>query len=150
MTQTSTQASIPPVSFQEFGRDFQGFSQKLGDSFARYGFAVLADHGLPQDRVDAAIAATKAFFALSDQVKRAYVIGDVTDGNMELLWGYDFEDGSRAWIAHEAFRPLNHPEVNWEVTGIIPDQVVTANWDEVTPETDPALAAALQYFDELP
>jgi isopenicillin N synthase-like dioxygenase len=75
MTQTSTQASIQPVSFQDFGRDFQGFSQKLGDSFARYGFAVLADHNLPQARVDAAIAATKAFFALPDAVKRAYVVG---------------------------------------------------------------------------
>ena len=37
MTQTTTQASIQPVSFEDFGRDFQGFSQKLGDSFARYG-----------------------------------------------------------------------------------------------------------------
>jgi isopenicillin N synthase-like dioxygenase len=75
MTQTSTQASIQPVSFQDFGRDFQGFSQKLGDSFARYGFAVLAGHSLPQARVDAAIAATKAFFALPEEVKRRYIVG---------------------------------------------------------------------------
>jgi isopenicillin N synthase-like dioxygenase len=75
MTQTTSQAAIQPVSFQDFGRDFQGFSQSLGDSFARYGFAVLADHSLPQARVDAAIAATKAFFALPEEVKRRYVVG---------------------------------------------------------------------------
>ena len=35
-------------------------------SFARYGFAVIADHGLDQARIDAAIADAKAFFALPD------------------------------------------------------------------------------------
>ncbi len=70
-----TTASIKPVSFQRFGEDFQGFSQDLGGSFARYGFAVIADHDLPQGRIDAAIAATKAFFALPEAVKRSYVAG---------------------------------------------------------------------------
>ena len=75
MTQTTAQASIEPVSFQDFGRDFEGFSRRLGDSFARFGFAVLSDHDLPQARVEAAIAATKAFFALPDEVKKRYVVG---------------------------------------------------------------------------
>ena len=70
-----TTAAIKPVSFQRFGEDFQGFSQELGGSFARYGFAVIADHDLPQARIDAAIAATKAFFALPEAVKRSYVAG---------------------------------------------------------------------------
>ncbi|WP_332764792.1 isopenicillin N synthase family dioxygenase [Phenylobacterium sp.] len=68
-----TQASIQPVSFQDFGRDFDGFSRDLGGSFARYGFAVISDHGLPQDRIDRAIAAAKAFFALPEDVKNKYV-----------------------------------------------------------------------------
>lgn len=70
-----TTAAIKPVSFQRFGEDFQGFSQELGGSFARYGFAVIADHDLPQARIDAAIATTKAFFALPEAVKRSYVAG---------------------------------------------------------------------------
>ena len=48
------------------------FTQALGDSFARWGFAVISDHGLPQDKVDAAIDATKAFFALPEETKRKY------------------------------------------------------------------------------
>jgi isopenicillin N synthase-like dioxygenase len=64
--------TIRPVSFTGFSRDFQGFSQDLGGSFARYGFAVIADHGIPQDRIDAALAATKKFFALPEDVKTKY------------------------------------------------------------------------------
>jgi C-terminal processing protease CtpA/Prc len=78
---------------------------------------------------------------------RAYLIGETTDGNVETLWGYDFDDGSRAWIAHESFRPLNHPEENWEELGIVPDQVVTGNFYDYTLETDPVVLAALAHFD---
>ena len=63
---------IAPVSFTGFSRDFPGFTQALGASFARYGFAVIADHGLPQPRIDAALAAAKAFFALPEAVKLTY------------------------------------------------------------------------------
>jgi carboxyl-terminal processing protease len=78
---------------------------------------------------------------------RAYIIGQTTAGNVELLRGYDFEDGSRAWIAHEAFHPRNHLDQIWEKTGVVPDQVVESNWDEVTLETDPVVKAALDHFD---
>jgi carboxyl-terminal processing protease len=81
-------------------------------------------------------------------VGRAYLIGERTEGNIELLWGYDFEDGSRAWIARETFRPLNHPDQDWEISGITPDLILSSNWDEITTETDPLIQAALEYMDE--
>jgi C-terminal peptidase prc len=84
---------------------------------------------------------------LKDQ-ERAYLIGEVTEGNIETLWSYDFEDGSRAWIARETFRPYHHPEEDWEVSGIIPHQIVMSNWDEVSQEEDLAIQAALNYFDQ--
>lgn len=90
------------------------------------------------------------FSGILQETGRAYLIGEVTDGNMELLWGYDFEDGSRAWIAREAFHPLKHPDLNWEETGIIPDVTIVTHWDEVTSDTDPAVIAALEYFDQQP
>jgi isopenicillin N synthase-like dioxygenase len=64
--------TIAPVSFQAFSRDFEGFSKALGDSFARYGFAVISDHGIPDPKIEAALAAAKRFFALPDEVKRRY------------------------------------------------------------------------------
>ena len=87
------------------------------------------------------------FSGVLQDTGRAYIIGETTGGNVETLWGYSFEDGSRVWLARESFRPLNHPQTNWELTGIIPDQEILANWDEYTPETDPLVLAALTHFD---
>ena len=80
---------------------------------------------------------------------RAYLIGSATFGNVETLWGFAFSDGSRAWIAHDTFRPINHPDTNWEGAGVQPDLEVHTAWDLYTVESDPAVAAALNYFDEI-
>src|SRR6185437_12527290 len=71
-TLTPVKAHLEPVSFGLYGEDFSGFAAALGRSFARYGFAVISDHGLEQARIDAAIADAKAFFALPEDVKRRY------------------------------------------------------------------------------
>jgi len=55
-----------------YDADFQAFSDALGSSFKRYGFAVIADHGLDQQVIDAAIADAKTFFALPEETKRQY------------------------------------------------------------------------------
>jgi isopenicillin N synthase-like dioxygenase len=68
----AVQPRIEPVSFRDFSADFKGFTEDLGGSFARYGFAVISDHGIPQDRIDAALAAAKTFFALPEAVKLKY------------------------------------------------------------------------------
>ena len=67
-----TDSAIIPVSMTRYDADFQGFSDDLGASFARYGFAVVADHGLDEAVIGAALDDAKAFFALPDAVKRAY------------------------------------------------------------------------------
>ena len=68
----SVQPRIEPVSFRAFRADFKGFTEDLGGSFARYGFAVISDHGIAQDRIDAALAAAKKFFALPEAAKLKY------------------------------------------------------------------------------
>ena len=67
-----SQTRIEPVSYTLFASDFAAFTQRLGDSFSRWGFAVIADHGLPDAKVAAALAETKAFFALQEAAKLAY------------------------------------------------------------------------------
>lgn len=69
------QSAIAPVSFKAYATDFEGFARTLGDSFRRYGFAVLSDYDLDQVRIDAAIDSAKRFFALPDDVKRQYAVG---------------------------------------------------------------------------
>ena len=56
--------SIEPVSMTVYETDFQAFADRLGQSFKRYGFAVIADHGLDETVINAAVADTKVFFVL--------------------------------------------------------------------------------------
>ncbi|MEO1729364.1 MAG: 2-oxoglutarate and iron-dependent oxygenase domain-containing protein [Pseudomonadota bacterium] len=52
----------------------EDIADELGRSFAENGFAVIRDHGIPQDLIDKADAASKAFFALPEEAKKAYAI----------------------------------------------------------------------------
>lgn len=79
---------------------------------------------------------------LKDQ-GRATTVGETTLGNVEVLWPFDFEDGSRAWIAMERFDPAES-HTNWEVTGLVPDVMAPAQWDEVSGADDPGVQAAVK------
>ncbi len=83
----------------------------------------------------------EVFSGVLQEIKGAHIVGRTTLGNIETLYGYDFEDGSRAWIAQETFRPPSGTD--WEKTGIVPDVEIPLDWDEFTAENDPQLEAAL-------
>jgi len=75
MTQSAPAPSaIAPVSFKQYESDFAGFAKALGDSFRRYGFAVISDHGMGQEKIDSAIERAKAFFALPEETKKKYFV----------------------------------------------------------------------------
>ena len=46
-----TRKAVASVSLLDADRDPEGFSQELGGSFERYGFAIVADHGIPADLI---------------------------------------------------------------------------------------------------
>lgn len=69
---TLTQDSIVPVSLKQAGTDPDGFAEALGLSFREYGFAVVRDHSVDRDVIERALEDTKAFFALSEEAKKAY------------------------------------------------------------------------------
>jgi C-terminal processing protease CtpA/Prc len=79
---------------------------------------------------------------------RARVVGQTTLGNVEILWGYDFDDSSRVWLAHETFQPVDLPNGIWEKTGIVPDVLVPTRWDLFSEATDPALAKAVELLSQ--
>ena len=72
---------------------------------------------------------------------RAQLVGRPSAGNVETVYGYDFEDGSRAWIARETFIPPSGDR--WENAGLTPSVRVEQTWDEFTDANDPAIAAAV-------
>jgi carboxyl-terminal processing protease len=73
---------------------------------------------------------------------RAKIVGETSLGNVEVLHGYDFDDGSQIWLAAETFDSA-FSDANWEETGIVPDVQAFAEWDTFYFETDPSIAAAV-------
>jgi carboxyl-terminal processing protease len=82
------------------------------------------------------------FAGVLQDAGRAQVVGETSLGNLEVMHGYDFEDGSQAWIADETFTSA-FSDANWEETGIIPDVQAFAEWDTFYFENDPSIAAAV-------
>jgi isopenicillin N synthase-like dioxygenase len=66
-----TQA-IDAVDYARWSSDPAGFAGDLGSSFERYGFAVIAGHGLQQHLIDACLENFKTFFAWPDAAKMRY------------------------------------------------------------------------------
>ena len=62
------------IASVSLAKPLDDIADELGRSFGEFGFAVVRDHGIPQDLIDRAEAKSKAFFALPEQVKRAYKI----------------------------------------------------------------------------
>ena len=85
------------------------------------------------------------FAGVLQDAGRAGVVGETTLGNVEVLNGYGFEDGSQLWLATETFFSA-FSNVNWEETGIIPDVQAFAEWDTFYFETDPSIAAAVNFL----
>jgi isopenicillin N synthase-like dioxygenase len=69
-----TLAEVPLVSLADQQSDPEGFARAFGQSFQRFGFAMVRDHGIPQELIDRAWAMTKAFFDLSEEEKRSYYL----------------------------------------------------------------------------
>ncbi len=66
--------AITPISIREGDKDKAKLAQDLGACFARYGFAVISEHGIDQKIIDDAFDRTKRFFALPEAVKRKYIV----------------------------------------------------------------------------
>jgi carboxyl-terminal processing protease len=82
------------------------------------------------------------FAGVLQDAGRAQIVGETSLGNVEVLHGYDFEDGSQVWIAAETFTSA-FSDANWEETGIVPDVQAFADWDTFYFDTDPSIAAAI-------
>ena len=70
--------SIPTVDLNQYTQgnpaEKAAFVKSLGDSFSNIGFAIVDNHGVPQEVIDGAYAAFKAFFHLPDNIKAKYEI----------------------------------------------------------------------------
>ncbi len=102
------------MSLGLYTSDFDAFAQALGSSFARYGFAVVADHDLDPALVEGALVRAKAFFALPEAAKRRYHIPGgggqrgYTPFGVETAKGATHRDLKEFWHVGRDL-PLGHP-----------------------------------------
>jgi isopenicillin N synthase-like dioxygenase len=136
---------IEPVSLTREAKDPSGFADALGGSFRHYGFAVVADHGIPLDVIEAAEAASRAFFALPDPVKRRYHVPGTggargyTPFGVETAKGADHYDLKEFW---HMGRPLG---AGHAYARYMPDNL----WPAETPDFKPAMLALFEAFDRM-
>ena len=93
---TITDDNIASVSLKDADRDPQGFAEKLGRSFEDYGFAIIADHGIPDELIHRAEEKAKAFFALPEDVKRKYLIPGGGGARGYTPFGIETAKGNKA------------------------------------------------------
>jgi isopenicillin N synthase-like dioxygenase len=120
-------AEIPLLSLADADADPDGFATALGGSFARFGFAMVRDHGVDAALVARAWAATEAFFALPEDDKRRYHIPGgggargYTPFKTEIAKGASHVDLKEFWhIGREL--PADHPYQRFMSPNIWPDR----------------------------
>jgi len=122
-----TASAITPVSLTEYDADFEGFSRRLGESFERFGFAVVADHGLPDDLIEGCLSRARAFFALPEEVKRRYVVPGgagqrgYTPFGVETAKGATLGDLKEFWHVGRDLPP-GHPYAGLIAPNVWPDE----------------------------
>ena len=98
-----TIADITPIRLSLVDTDLAAAAAAFGDAFSRTGFAVVSDHGIAQDLIDRALAATRALFALPAATKAGYVIPGgggqrgMTAFGIEAAKGADRADLKEFW-----------------------------------------------------
>jgi isopenicillin N synthase-like dioxygenase len=96
MTDTLTSVSLAAAD-----SDPEAFAEEIGGSFERYGFAIIADHGIPADLIARAEEKAKAFFALPEAVKRGYHIAGGGGARGYTPFGIETAKGATAYDLKE-------------------------------------------------
>jgi isopenicillin N synthase-like dioxygenase len=63
---------IPTLDIRRFDTDRRAFVAELGNAYREWGFCGISHHGIPAERIAAAYAAFKRFFALPTETKLKY------------------------------------------------------------------------------
>ncbi len=128
MTDTLLADNIASVSLKDAEADPDRFAQRLGQSFETYGFAIIADHGIPAELIQEAEAKAKSFFALPDEVKRSYAIAGgggargYTPFGIETAKGHKAHDLKEFWHVGREL-PEGHRFTELMAANVWPEEV---------------------------
>ncbi len=116
------------IASVSLAQPLEDIADELGQSFSEFGFAVIRDHGIPQELIDRAEATSKAFFALPDSVKRAYKIEGgggargYTPFGTEKAKDADVFDLKEFWHVGRSLPP-GHDLAEYMAPNVWPDEV---------------------------
>jgi isopenicillin N synthase-like dioxygenase len=137
--------AIPPLSLEDAARDPFGFANRLGQSFERFGFAIIADHGIDADLIERSWDLTADFFALPTETKLQYDAKSIGGQRGYTAFGTEIAKDAQKHDLKEFWHvgrdlPIGHPFRN-----SMPDNV----WPREIPEFQGKLAALYSAFDDV-
>lgn len=117
------------IASVSLAQPLETIADELGRSFGEYGFAVIRDHGIVQSLIDEAEAASKAFFALPDVVKRAYQVAGGGGARGYTPFGTEKAKDAEVFDLKEFWHvgrdlPDGHPLAEFMAPNVWPAEVV--------------------------
>lgn len=109
---------IPTVDLSKFANgtpaEKDAFVRDLGKAFHEVGFVAVVNHGVPKSLIDNFYAASKAFFALPEEVKKKYEIPGLAGQRGYTSFGKEHAKQSKVADLKEFFQigqevPAEHP-----------------------------------------
>jgi isopenicillin N synthase-like dioxygenase len=152
-------ASVPVISMT--ANDTQSFAQAFGESFERFGFAMVSGHGLDPTLVERAWEMTQDFFSLPVEEKRKYHIQGqggargYTPYGTEIAKGATYVDLKEFWHVGRDL-PAGHPLAASQPNNIWPErpeafretfETIFAEFDRIGAHL---LSAIARYLDLAP
>ena len=119
---------MPEIASVSIARPLTEVADELGRSFREYGFAVIRDHGIPADLIARAEELSRAFFALPDEVKKAYKIEGgggargYTPFGVERAKDAEVHDLKEFWHVGREL-PEGHPLAEFMAANVWPDEI---------------------------
>jgi len=144
MTDVLTSDTLASVSLSDADRNPDRFAQEIGESFVDYGFAIVRDHGIPQQLIDRAEAKAKEFFALPEAVKRSYLIAGGGGARGYTAFGVETAKGAAAHDLKEFWHVGRELEPGHKFRDVMADNI----WPAEIPSFKQTFLALYAAFDE--
>jgi isopenicillin N synthase-like dioxygenase len=144
MNDVITSDHIASVSLKDADRDPKAFSDELGQSFVDYGFAIVRDHGIPQELIDRAEQLSKQFFALPEDAKRKYLIPGSGGARGYTAFGVETAKGAQAFDLKEFWHVGRELPAGHKFRDVMADNV----WPGEIPGFKETYLALYDAFDE--
>jgi isopenicillin N synthase-like dioxygenase len=135
--------SIPILSLKAEALDPARFAADFGSSFERYGFAIVADHGIDPQLIDQAWTLTRAFFALPDESKAHYAKAGIGGARGYTPFGVEIAKDA----AHVDLKEFWHVGRDLPPGHRFRDHMPDNIWPAEVPEFRAALTALYAAFD---